>query len=47
MKNNKEIYTGKQCIENREAEKIFSFLEEQMNNFSKHFSGMCRKVTYS
>ena len=28
-------------------EKTFTFLETQMNNFSKHFGEMCRKVTYS
>lgn len=47
MTSNKEIYTGKQCVDNEEAEKTFTFLEGQMNNFSAHFSEMCRKVTYS
>ena len=47
MTSNKETYTGKQCVDNEEAEKIFTFLEDQMNNFSAQFSGMCRKVIYS
>lgn len=47
MANNKETYTGKQCGDNEEVEKTFTFLESQMNNFSKHFGEMCRKVTYS
>lgn len=47
MTNDKKIYTGKQCVEDEEAEKTFSFLEGQMNNFSANFSGICRKVTYS
>lgn len=47
MTNNKETYIGKQCVDNEEMEKTFTFLESQMNNFSKHFGEMCRKVTYS
>lgn len=47
MINNKDTYTGKQCVDNEEVEKTFTFLEGQMTNFSKHFSEMCRKVTYS
>lgn len=47
MTNNKETYIGKQCVANEEMEKTFTFLETQMNNFSKHFGEMCRKVTYS
>ena len=47
MTNNKETYIGKQCVDNEEIEKTFTFLESQMNNFSKHFGEMCRKVTYS
>lgn len=47
MANCNETYTGKQCVDNEEAEKIFTFLEDQMNNFSAQFSGMCRKVIYS
>lgn len=47
MTNNKETYIGKQCVANEEMEKTFTFLETQMNNFSKHFGEMCRKITYS
>lgn len=47
MTNNKETYIGKQFVDNEEMEKTFTFLETQMNNFSKHFGEMCRKVTYS
>ena len=47
MTNNKETYIGKQCVDNEEMERTFTFLESQMNNFSKHFGEMCRKVTYS
>lgn len=47
MTNCNETYTGRQCVDNQEAERTFAFLEEQMNTFSKHFSEMCRKVTYS
>lgn len=47
MTNNKETYIGKQCVGNEEAEKTFAFIEGQMNDFSKRFSEMCRKVTYS
>ena len=43
----KETYTGRQCVDNEEAERTFTFLEGQMNTFSKRFSEMCRKVTYS
>lgn len=42
-----ETYTGRQCVDNEEAERTFTFLEGQMNTFSKRFSEMCRKVTYS
>ena len=47
MTNDKENYIGKQCVENKEANEIFSFLEGQMSNFSAQFNGMCKKVTYS
>lgn len=47
MTNNKETYIGRQCVGNEEAEKTFAFIEGQMNDFSKRFSEMCRKVTYS
>ena len=47
MTNDKENYIGKQCVENKEANEIFSFLEEQISNFSAQFNGMCKKVTYS
>lgn len=47
MANNKETYIGRQCVGNEEAEKTFAFIEGQMNDFSKRFSEMCRKVTYS
>ena len=40
MTNNKETYIGKQCVANEEMEKTFTFLETQMNNFSKHFGEM-------
>ena len=43
----KETYTGRQCVDNEEAERTFTFLEGQMNTFSKRFNEMCRKVTYS
>ena len=47
MTNCKKTYTGRQCVGNEEIERTFSFLEGQMKTFSKHFSEMCRKVTYS
>lgn len=47
LANCKETYTGRQCVDNEEAERTFAFLEGQMNTFSKRFSEMCRKVTYS
>lgn len=42
-----ETYTGRQCVDNEEAERTFAFLEGQMNIFSAQFSGICRKVIYS
>lgn len=47
LANCKETYTGRQCVDNEEAVRTFTFLEGQMNTFSKRFSEMCRKVTYS
>ena len=47
MTNDKENYIGKQYVENKEANEIFSFLEGQMRNCSAQCIGMCRKVTYS
>ena len=46
MANCNETYTGKQCVDNEEAEKIFTFLEDQMNNFSAQFYFLIFKVLF-
>lgn len=33
LANCKETYTGRQCVDNEEAERTFTFLEGQMNTF--------------